>query len=171
MQINDIIKSRPCVIDIGVNSSVRMSSRHGLPVTCTWNIKGKGVPLWGQTHSGLVCVSCAHCAINRFSCRTEDIWVSRHTLKELEDGKMDGNNKRIMFVSFSLYYTLSLSPLSLSHSRTVTLCLSFTHSLSLCNQRGLSYTPTALWLLPAGFRCLQSGCTFQQAHDCGSMKL
>lgn len=72
-----------------------------------------------------------------------------------------------VFVPCSLLHAFSFS--LLSRSRTVALCLSFTRSL--CNQIGLSYTSTALWLLAAGFICLQSGCTFQQSSDCWRMKL
>lgn len=84
--------------------------------------------------------------------------------------RMDENNNLCnVFFPFSFLHAFSflLLSLSLMHCQS----LSLIHSLYLCNQIALSYTSTALWLLAAGFRCLQSGCTFQQANDCGRMKL
>lgn len=66
-----------------------------------------------------------------------------------------------------LYYSHSHYSLSFCNL----LSLFFIHLLTFWNQIGLPYTHTALWLLAAGFRCLQSGCTFQQASNCGRMKL
>lgn len=157
---------------------------------CTWHIKVKGFPLWGyrgeKQTAGLYSFF-----YKLVLCRIQEMWVSRQMVKELKDDqraahqqfsflkrcaifhqKMDENNNLCnVFLPFSFLHSFSFPLLSLSLSFSHCHSLSLIHSLSLCNQIGLSYTPTALWLLAAGFRCLQSGCTFQQANDCGRMKL
>lgn len=73
----------------------------------------------------------------------------------------ENNHLSNVFVWFNLTRFLFLVGLSFLQCHS----LFGIHPFPFCNQIGLSYRPAALWLLPAGFRCLQSG---QQANDCGA---
>lgn len=129
---------------------------------------------YGRQTPLFACISRILCGLNWFSFRTEKRSQTDEEMPQIyffffkkKLYILSDDNLCNVFVPCSLLHAFSFS--LLSRSCTVALCLSFTRSL--CNQIGLSYTSTALWLLAAGFICLQSGCTFQQASDCWRMKL
>lgn len=157
------------------------------------HIKVKGFPLWGHRRerqiAGSVWVSHGFIVV-QIGSHAEHWKVSEQTmLKELKVGQKAEETSTTVFLLFQkkwyIYKIDENNLFNVLHPFVILTCfflratLSFLHCqslsliylLSLCNQIGLSYTHTALWLLAAGFRCLQSGCTFQQANDCGRMKL